>query len=276
MEGSNAAEAQPELARVLAERLDQAAGKWPEAVVDELVFARRLGELADGVGALENIESSDVYLATGCLANDSSSIGYLAGLVAAGAAKWAGGTKVETDDLGQRVLTRLLLAEGDAPPKLTHYEGRAPLVAYLKSVTRNLAVSLARMATRREPAPPPSSFLSPAGNPEQDAMRLQFREAFSGAIDQAFASLDDRHRAVIAMHYADGIELDAIAKVYRVHRVTVSRWLADARAHVFTVTRQNLRVALGLSDSEFGSALRVIQSQLEVSLSTIAEKRPSS
>ena len=259
-----------ELGARLAECLRTARAKWPRAQVADLVFARCLGKAAgEGGGTLDGVETDDLYLASGCVEGDPASVAHLADLVRRGASKWASGVDVDVDDLGQRVLSRLLLPEGGAEARLARYEGRAPLVAYLKTVTRHLAVSLVRNAERHEAMPAPSTFFAAIGNPEQDAIRVEFGEAFSRALDDAFCSLESRQRAVIAMHYADGVEVDAIAQVYRVHRVTVSRWLADARTQVFEKARQHLRGALGLTESDFENALRIIRSQIEISLSTL-------
>lgn len=252
--------------------ITRAQEKWPRARVDRARFAEQLLQRTAGDGlALAEIETDDLYLACGCLGGDGPSIAILADLITRGATKWAAGVRVDASDLVQRVLARLLLADGETSPRLARYEGRAPLVAYLKVVTRNAAISVARGDERHDPATPAAStFFAAVGNPEHDAMRVEFREAFGRALDEAFRALDDRKRAVIAMHYADGVEVAAIAKVYRVNRVTVSRWLAEARADVFGDTRRRLRAALKLTDSEFESALRVVRSQLDIRLSTIA------
>ncbi len=260
------------IAELLAQRIRDAQSKWPYAHVADIEFARELGR-ATGEGSfdvLDGIDTDDLYLKCACLAGDKASIAHLSDLVRRGASKWASGIEIDTDDLAQRVLTRLLVPSDDSPPRLARYEARAPLVAYLKTVTRNLAVSTVRGADRATATPAPSALFAAVGDPEHDAMRLELGEAFSRALDESFRALEGRQRAVIAMHYADGAEVDAIAKVYRVHRVTVSRWLADAREQVFDATRKRLRSSLGLTESEFENALQIIRSQIEISLSTLA------
>ncbi len=263
------------IAELLAQRVRDAQTKWPHAHVADIEFARELGR-ATGEGSvdvLDGIDTDDLYLKCGCLAGDKASVAHLSDLVRRGASKWASGIQIDADDLAQRVLTRLLVPSDDAPPRLARYEARAPLVAYLKTVTRNLAVSTVRgadQAAATPATPAPSALFAAIGDPEHDAMRLELGEAFSRALDESFRALEGRQRAVIAMHYADGAEVDAIAKVYRVHRVTVSRWLADAREQVFDATRKRLRSSLGLTESEFESALQIIRSQIDISLSTLA------
>lgn len=265
------AAARPGLVDALARSIESARSKWPRARIDDVAFAGLVGERAGarGLEAIDELETDDLYLVCGCLAHDPGSLAALSDLLARGAPRWAAGVGGDLDDLAQRVLDRLVVAEDTAPPRIAGYEGRSPLVAYLKVVTRNLAVSLARSSTPRESTASATTLFSAADGPEHDAMRLEFREAFDHAIERAFAGLDAQKRAVIAMHYGDGVELEAIAKVYRVHRVTVSRWLADARQQVFEATRQTLREELSLSDSEFESALVLVRSRIEVSMSAI-------
>lgn len=255
----------------LTHSLVNARAKWPTARVDEVAFAELVGERAGarGLEALDELETDDLYLVCGCLAHDPGALASLRDLLVRGVPRWAAGVGADPDDLAQRVLDRLVVADESAAPRLARFEGRAPLVAYLKTVTRNLAISLARSEAPRESAASASSLLSVADGPEHDAMRLEFREAFDQALERAFAGLDAQKRAVIAMHYGDGVELEAIAKVYRVHRVTVSRWLADARRQVFDATRDALRSELSLSDSEFESVLVLVRSRIDISMSTI-------
>ena len=52
----------------------------------------------------------------------------------------------------------------------------------------------------------------------------------------------------------------------QVHPTTVSRWLAVAREHVLAETRRRLRERLGISASEIESLMRILPSQLGLSL----------
>ena len=57
--------------------------------------------------------------------------------------------------------------------------------------------------------------------------------------------------------------------MYKVHGSTVSRWLAAVRQNVFDQTMRLLVERLGLPESELASMLRVLQSDLDVTLSRL-------
>ena len=60
--------------------------------------------------------------------------------------------------------------------------------------------------------------------------------------------------------------MDQIGLLYRVHRVTASRWLAGARKAVLSHTRRLLTDQLDISAEEFESIVRLVQSQLDLSI----------
>jgi RNA polymerase sigma-70 factor (ECF subfamily) len=69
----------------------------------------------------------------------------------------------------------------------------------------------------------------------------------------------------------DGLNIDAIGVLFGVHRATVARWRSDARTALFEGTRRVFRAELDLSAGEFASVMRLIDSQLEVSLPRLLE-----
>ena len=73
----------------------------------------------------------------------------------------------------------------------------------------------------------------------------------------------------------DGLSIDQLAAFYRVHRATTARWIEAARQAVLDGTRKELIRRLQLSRSELDSVMRLIGSQLDVSLSRVL-KTPAS
>ena len=63
--------------------------------------------------------------------------------------------------------------------------------------------------------------------------------------------------------------MDELATSYRVHRATIARWLARARQDLLERTRQRLALAVGASGAEVDSIVRVLGSELDVSLSKL-------
>ncbi|MGE0870550.1 MAG: hypothetical protein AB7P03_18440 [Kofleriaceae bacterium] len=57
-----------------------------------------------------------------------------------------------------------------------------------------------------------------------------------------------------------------IARVYGVHRVTASRWVAEIRGRLPAGTKRNLREALSLDPQSLDSAMRWFDTNLDLSL----------
>ena len=64
----------------------------------------------------------------------------------------------------------------------------------------------------------------------------------------------------------DGLTIDEIGALSRVHRATAARWLATIRDGLVERTRELLGEALGVDSVEAASIVRMVQSQLDVSV----------
>ena len=106
------------------------------------------------------------------------------------------------------------------------------------------------------PAPIPSSTTCAS------ATATSFVRALTAAVEQ----LSERDRSVLRCHLVERMSIDRIGEVYSVHRATAARWLASIRERLFERTRENLTARLEIGTSEYDSIMRLIQSQLHVSL----------
>jgi len=80
---------------------------------------------------------------------------------------------------------------------------------------------------------------------------------------------------VLRLHLLDGLNIDRIGQLHDVHRATAARWLASAREALAKDTQRILQARLQVSRSEFESLLRLVRSDLDVSLCRIlAEDEP--
>ena len=67
----------------------------------------------------------------------------------------------------------------------------------------------------------------------------------------------------------DGIGIDELAAQHGVHRATCARWLEAARQQILVATQKELIDRLSLSRAELQSVIKLIASQLEVSLARV-------
>jgi predicted DNA-binding protein (UPF0251 family) len=71
---------------------------------------------------------------------------------------------------------------------------------------------------------------------------------------------------VLRFRHVDGLTVEEIAALQRVHRGTVHRWLADARDQLARRAEALLRARLSIGADEYDSLCRLVESQLDWSL----------
>jgi RNA polymerase sigma-70 factor (ECF subfamily) len=171
------------------------------------------------------------------------------------------------DEITQRVRVRLLVADGDDPPRIGAYRGTGPLRAWVAITALRVALNAKR------DAPPAGDVLADVVDREPDPelrhlktlYRAEYREALTGAI----AALGDRERALLRLRFVSGLELAQIGKLYKVHESTASRWIAAAVEAVGTGARERLVHKLAITDATADSVARLVASQLDLSIARL-------
>lgn len=264
-----------ELEPQLAERVARAAAVWPHVTVGEQVFVRAIALRLDDdapVRALGAMHTDDLYLVCGCAAGD---LGALAGFDAhcgstiTRAIATTVTSRAERADLEQIVRQRLLVAPEDGrAPRIATYSARGPLRNWVRVVaTREVARMLPR--ARREVSASDddlASVIARDDDPEISYLKRLYREEFKHAFHSAVEALGPRDRLVLQQHALDGLSIDQLADLHRIHRATAARWVQAARAAVLAGTERDLVQRLRLSRSELASVIRLIQSQLDITI----------
>jgi RNA polymerase sigma-70 factor (ECF subfamily) len=112
-------------------------------------------------------------------------------------------------------------------------------------------------------------FLTSTIGPDLQLLKAQHREDFNSAFGHATRSLTQRERNVLRLYVFGGFSIDQIGASYGVHRASAARWIAATKEKLLTGTREALKQRLKLSDSEAGSLIQGLCSQLEVSLRSL-------
>ena len=84
-------------------------------------------------------------------------------------------------------------------------------------------------------------------------------------------ALESRERSVLRMHVVDGLNIDEIGTVHRVHRPTVARRIAKARETLLAETRARLPTSLKINESQFASLMIVVRSHLDLSVERLPQ-----
>lgn len=173
----------------------------------------------------------------------------------------------ELDELVQQVAIRLLTGEA---PQIRRYTGLGPLDAWLRAVILRAALSARRSSRSKIPDASldemswlelPIAMEQPSALGGDRVRASHYRAAF----EQAIASLGARQRTLLRQHFLDGVSSEQLGRMYNVHRVTVYRWIAEAKQHVISHVREKLAEVAG-TPSEVESLMRGIRSGFSVTI----------
>jgi RNA polymerase sigma-70 factor (ECF subfamily) len=260
------------LEEALAEVCDQA--RWSDVRFSEDDFLAHLalhvteGTLPAKLGALH---AADLYLAAACAARAPGALEAFEreyAIEVARAVRRFGSSAVHTDDVAQALREKLFVAKEGARPKITEYSGQGPLRVWLRVVLARMVQNLSMRAPKEAPLDGAAfaDLPAPSGDPLLDAMRETYKVEFRAAFSAAVATLDLRDRLLLHQRFAGHKTQEELAQEYGVHVNTVARWLARARKAVEEATREELRRRLRVGEGEFTSILRLVGSQLDLTL----------
>lgn len=171
------------------------------------------------------------------------------------------------DELHPRLLSHLFVAEAGQLPRLTHYGGRGDLMGWLRVVVLREAGHLMRRTGREQPLDEAvTNTLGVGAAQELGALKALYGPLFKAAFERALAELTERQRTLLRYQTLDRLSIDELATIYRVHRATAARWIADARDRLLRDTRRHMSERLGVRAPEFDSIARLVQSELANSL----------
>ncbi len=244
--------------------------RWPRVRLE-------LGDFEDyarrkPASALE-AHGDELYLACACAAGDRAALQSLEREYFSKVGDYVARTDPSpafADEVRQQLRARLLVREGEGPPRIGDYSGAGPLGAWLRVAAARTALNLRR---GKRPAGELSDeagalqLRSPAPDPELDYLKSrygkEFREAFRGVL----SGLPARERSLLSLYYLEGLSSPAIGKAFNVHPATVRKWLDSTREEIVRQTHALLKHRLDLSSAELKSLLKVLHSQLEQSVS---------
>jgi RNA polymerase sigma-70 factor (ECF subfamily) len=240
-------------------------------VAYESFRAALLRKVGDHEQAMSAQDVAEIYFACGCAGGDSVALArfdreYL-GLVSAALAPM-GLPAATVEDVKQEVRKKLLL--GGTTARLCEYAGRGQLKSLVRVVAVRQALELIRGAKRERPTDDADlERAAPEADPELRNMKAQYRHALGDAVAEATKRLTPRQRTLLRLQVIDGLMVEELAALFRVHRATMSRWLQGARRELAATTRSLLMERHKISESELRSMARIIDNSLDASLNTL-------
>jgi RNA polymerase sigma-70 factor (ECF subfamily) len=242
---------------------------WPGVVVDASAFeAHAEARRREGGAAAEHL--GDLCLAFAAARGDAAAIRIFDERVLSGlepALRGVDATAGFVDELRQLVRVHLLVGAEGEPPRVGAYRGGGPLAAWVRIAAVRLALN-----QKRSQRPTVSTddmigeLVSREPDPELRHLKTLYRAEFTDALRAAIAALPDRDRAILRLHYVDGLRLSRIAALYRVDESTASRWVKKGVEAVSDEARRRLRERLRVSSETLDSVARMVRSDLELSI----------
>jgi len=260
------------LAADLAGIWERAVRAWPGVeLAPELFFAfvaRRVD--GDAVATLGTLRGDDLYLLCAYLEGSSGAAALFEAHYLVPAKRAVRRLRAGDDEVAeiiQRLRCRLLLDRAVDPGR-RHYVGSGSLVSWL-CVCAVREVWHQRRRDRRT-----SGFREgaleelPCKDEDNELAYLKqlYRGEFKAAFQEALASLSTKQRNILRYHVCEGLNIAAIGAIYGVHRATVARWIARAREELRERTRDGLVRRVGIERDKFDSIIRLINSQMDMSL----------
>lgn len=237
---------------------------WPGVTLDasgQRTLAERLRCLD---GALDH--AADLYLAFSCASGLPAALAALERVYLTQVPRYIahlGVTTEQAEEVRQRLAERLLVGEA---PRIAEYSGKGPLGGWLRVSAIRIALDLLR-AQRDEVRDPDLALAQLADDdPNLALLKARYRPTIDRALRELGRTLPPRQANLLRLHYAQGVSLEQLARTYGVHRATITRWIAQARAEVVDGLFERLRAELKLSRDEFDSLVPAVLSQLSLSL----------
>jgi RNA polymerase sigma-70 factor (ECF subfamily) len=279
--GGSPGRAPPGLQESLASLCAAGRAAWPELELGEDEFVHHLAAVTPPEADLPapDLHAGDLWLACACAAGEPRALEllsrrFLSSLPAAVARIDA--SAAFGDEVGQIVRERLLVAKGGEAGRIAEYRGQGPLEGWLRVTAVRVALRLkrqqkpAQLAGQEEAEPAQAAAaLEPALGPELDYIKRRYRPDFEAAFRESMGALSGKPRTILRLHHVEGLSIDRIGAHYGVHRATAARWIIAAREELLQETRRRLMERLQLGETELDSLMRLVASQLEVSMNQL-------
>lgn len=263
----------PDRSADLRAAVERARAAWPTLSLGEEAFLAHLGGILEGQppDAWSRLHLSDLYLARACAEGDPRALALFE------ATMW---TEIDAalararvapdkrDDVMQNLRLALFVGSSGGPGKIAQYRGQSDLRRWLQAAALRDAFRVVKKA-RRELTLDDVALASvaildrdPGLARLKESCRVELKRAFATAL----AGLPRRDRILLRQYHLDRLTVDDLAALYQVHRGTVSRRVARARQTLTDAILGELGQRLALAADELQSVLRLVRSEVDVSL----------
>jgi RNA polymerase sigma-70 factor, ECF subfamily len=270
-----------QLGQLLGHAFESARAAWPDVTLSAKQFVRYIAERLPETGKDRSVEQllrqkslPELYLACACVHGVPGSLdaferSYLAMLPAQLRRIKKSNPAIDIDEVCQQVRVQFLLRPAAGLPQIIKYSGEGSLMSWLCVCAARVANKMRagdKSALEEDIGVAIETLPAPGVDPEMELIKQRYRDEFRKAAHDAFSTLASDQQYLFRLHYIDGLSMFELSEMYNVHRTTVLRWLESARQILYKRVRRLLKERLQISTREVESLLKVLRSQLDVSL----------
>ncbi len=252
--------------------LTQGRAAWPAVDLGERDLAAFLA--GGGISAdAARRHGPDLFLAAACVAQIPEALGYFDARFLTQVDRYLSRMHLPpdlVDEVRQQLRIRMIGPEA----KIGRYSGVAPLDRWLRLACVRLALDVVAAEARHlRPDRNDELLERVAGtdNPEFNAIRDRYADIVQRELRAAIERLSARDKTILRLHFVEGLNIEGIGEIYRVHRATVARWIASIRTRLFEDVRDHLQAETGATPSEVASLVLYVNRELALSLSRLLE-----
>lgn len=241
----------------------------PNDLARAIVARTPIERTDEAILVLLQIRAGDVGLAAACAAGRADALALFDALFGAEIPRVLARTRngsLDPAELRGAAFERLFTG---MKPKIAEYSGSGDLRSWLRTVLVRLSLDLSRKRVERPSEPAGLEAAIQTADPEVDYLKNLYRGAFKAAFEEAAASLDAEERNLLRMHFAHGRTIDELGVLHHAHRATIARRIGRARDQLVAGTKRSLMRSLRVDRAEYDSILRLIESDVHVSLSRV-------
>jgi RNA polymerase sigma-70 factor (ECF subfamily) len=263
------------LEATLVRLLEASSAEYPSLGIAPERFVRRLAEVlsaTESLDSLDRLHAPDLYLCCACIERHPEALAIFDRKLLSRLEVFLSRMKQTSafvDEVRQILREKLFIAPLGKRPKLADYSGQGALANWIRVIATRTAIDLVRKhderrqsdtdMLERDPRPVTSDI-------ELGYVKERYRTALNQALQESVVVLSGEQRNLLRMHFLESVTLDQLAALFRVHRVTISRRLLQAREAILGEVRRLVCVQLGADSAEFESIIGLVRSRLDLSL----------
>ena len=249
-----------------------AAGRaaWPTVKLEERDLAAFLASGGIPEQAIRQ-HGADLCLAAACVARIPEALACFDARFLSRVDRYLGRMRLPpdfVDEIRQQLRIRMIGPEA----RIGRYSGIAALDRWLRLACVRLALDAIDAEARRRQPDGASELLervATADNPELNAIHSRHAHVVQDELRRAFERLSPRDKTLLRLHFVEGLNIESIGEIYRVHRASAARWIASIRSRLLEEVRQHVQLKIGSTPSEAASLVQHVHQKLALSVSRL-------